>query len=69
MERCRMVKKKPEPKGKMKAAQKSFKSDAMKQQDKKAKLVQRTNYEKGNEMKKTVQRKADKPFGSSIGKK
>ena len=64
-----MVNKKPVVKGQLKAAQKSFKADAMKQQDKKAKLVQRTNYDEGIAMKKKVQKKADKPFGSSIGKK
>lgn len=64
-----MVNKKPEPKGKLKAAQKSFKEDSMKQEGKKAILVQRKNYDKGIAMKKAVQRKADKPFGSTIGKK
>lgn len=52
-----------------KPTSKSVKDAAMKQQDKKAKLVQRTNYDKGIAMKKKVQKKADKPFGSSIGKK
>ena len=64
-----MVNKKPEPKGKLQSAQKSFKSDAMKQEGEKAILVQRANYDKGIAMKKAVQKKADKPFGSTIGKK
>lgn len=63
-----MVKKPKEPKDRLKRAVKSFKEDGMKQEVKKAILVERTNYDKGIKAKRKVQKKADKPFGSTIGK-
>lgn len=64
-----MVKKPERKKGMLAAAQKSFKDDGMKQEGKEAILVERTNFEKGIAMKNKVKMKADKPFGSTIGKK
>lgn len=58
--------KKPSPK--LKEAAKNFVKTGEAKGTYKGPLVQRTNYDKGIEMKKTVRKKADRPFGSDIKK-